>query len=488
MPAIVRLVVWFAAVAGVAAAPAAERPNILWIVVDDMSADFGCYGSSAVPTPCVDRLAAEGTRFAHAFVTAPVCSPCRSAMITGMEQTAIGVHHHRSGRGTLKIQLPAGVRPLPAILQDAGWYTCIGDGLPDATGTPQDLGKTDYNFEWDAAIYDGEDWSSRKPGQPFFMQVQLPGGKLRDGPGGLERVRQQAAAAFGAPTAPASVTLPPYLPRDPVLLADRAAYLDAVRLTDGHVGRVLARLEAEGLLDETLVVFMTDHGISHVRAKQFLYDEGTHVPFIVRGPGIARGAVRDDLVMHIDLAATSLGCAGLPVPEWMRGRDLFSGKYVPRDAVFAARDRCDETVDRIRSVRTPDWLYIRNYHPARPMLQPNAYKDAKPTLVALRTLLGAGQLEPSTEQLLFSPTRPPEELYRWREDQWQLDNVATNPDHADTLADLRVRLDRWMAETGDPGSETTATYESEMTAHPGRSKPAVQANIATMRRWAAEGK
>jgi hypothetical protein len=156
--------------------------------------------------------------------------------------------------------------------------------------------------------------------------------------------------------------------------------------------------------------------------------------------------------------------------------------------VFAARDRCDETVDRIRSVRTPDWLYIRNYHPLRPMLQPNAYKDAKPTLVALRTLLGAGQLEPSTEQLLFSPTRPPEELYRWREDQWQLDNVATNPDHADTLADLRVRLDRWMAETGDPGSETAATYESEMTAHPGRSKPAVQANIATMRRWAAEGK
>ena len=488
MRAIVRLVVWFAAAAAASPAPAADRPNILWIVVDDMSADFGCYGSSAVPTPHVDRLATEGTRFAHAFVTAPVCSPCRSAMITGMEQTKIGAHHHRSGRGTEKIRLPAGVRPLPAILQDAGWYTCIGDGLPDATGTRQELGKTDYNFEWDTAIYDGEDWSGRKPGQPFFMQVQLPGGKLRDGPGGLERVRERATAAFGAPTAPATVTLPPYLPRDPVLLADRAAYLDAVRLTDAHVGRVLARLEAEGLLDETLVVFMTDHGISHVRAKQFLYDEGTHVPFLVRGPGMPRGAVREDLVMHIDLAATTLGVAGLPVPEWMRGRDLFSRGHVRREAVFAARDRCDETVDRIRSVRTPDWLYIRNFHPSRPMLQPNAYKDAKPTLIALRALLDAGKLEQPTARLLFGPTRPAEELYRWREDAWQLENLAADPDHADTLANLRARLDRWMDETDDPGPETAEMYESDMRAYVGRGNPTVEANIATMKRWAAEGK
>ena len=473
-------------------APAADRPNVLWIVVDDMSADFGCYGATAVPTPHVDRLAAEGTRFAHAFVTAPVCSPCRSALITGMYQTTIGAHHHRSGRGSEKIRLPAGVQPVPAIFHEAGWYTCSGDGLPgpalNARGRPQGLGKTDYNFEWDAAIYDGEDWAERKPGQPFFMQVQLPGGKLRDGKAGLERVRQQATEAFGAATDAETVSLPPYLPRDPVLLADRAAYLDAVRLTDAHVGRVLARLEAEGILDETLVIFMTDHGISHVRAKQFLYDEGTHVPFIVRGPGIPRGEVREDLVEHIDMPAISLAAAGLPIPPAMQGRDVFANGYAARDAVFAARDRCDETVDRIRSVRTPDWLYIRNFHPGRPMLQPNAYKDAKPTLVALRGLQTAGSLDPATERLLFAPTRPPEELYRWREDRWQLENLAADPAHADALAALRGRLDRWMAETGDRGPEPDAMYESDMKVYVGEGRSEVEANIATMKRWAAEGK
>ena len=492
MRGIVFVLFWLVAVTVASTAPAGDRPNILWIVVDDMSADFGCYGSTAVPTPHVDRLAAEGTRFAHAFVTAPVCSPCRSAMITGMYQTTIGAHHHRSGRGQLTIELPAGVRPVPAIFQEAGWYTCIGDGLPGAAENPGDrpqpLGKTDYNFEWNAAIYDGEDWAGRKPGQHFFMQVQLPGGKLRDGEGGLERLPRQAAAAFGAATDPATVTLPPYLPRDGVLLADRAAYLDAVRLTDAHVGRVIGRLADEGLLDETLVIFMTDHGISHVRAKQFLYDEGTHVPFIVRGPGVPRGAVREDLVEQIDMPAISLAMAGLQMPAAMQGRNVFAPGYEPREAVFAARDRCDETVDRIRSVRTADWLYIRNFYPARPLLQPNAYKDARPALVALRSLHDAGRLAPETTRLLFAPTRPAEELYRWREDRWQLENLAADPANAAALAALRGRLDQWIVETRDLGPESDAMYDSDMQVYRELGIPAVEANIATMKRWAAAGK
>ncbi|MFM8890082.1 MAG: sulfatase, partial [Planctomycetia bacterium] len=401
--------------------PAAERNNVVWIVVDDMSADFGCYGADRVATPHVDRLAREGTRFSRAFVTAPVCSPSRSALITGMEQTAIGAEHHRSGRGPLTISLPGGVRPLPELFREAGYYTCIGGGSPprekaggrDRRAEP--LGKTDYNFQWERSMYDGADWSGRQPGQPFFMQVMLPGGKLRDGPGGLERVTARADAELGGRTNPATVDLPPYLPPDPVLLADRAAYLDAVRLTDAEVGGVLARLEREGLLADTVVAFMTDHGISHVRAKQFLYDEGTHVPLIVRGPGIPAGAVRDDLVEHIDLAPLSLAAAGIRVPPWMRARDPFAPQRVPRDAVFAARDRCDETVDRIRSVRTDRHLYIRNFHPRRPHLQPNAYKDAKPTVRRLRELHDAGALPADCERLLFEPTRPEEELYAWRD-------------------------------------------------------------------------
>ncbi|NBV45352.1 MAG: sulfatase [Planctomycetia bacterium] len=458
-----------------------------------MSADFGCYGATLIATPHVDRLAAAGTRFRHAFVTAPVCSPCRSALITGMYQTTIGAHHHRSGRGVLAIDLPAAVRPLPAILREAGYWTCIGEGLGGENPGAKRLGKTDYNFRWDPSIYDGADWAGRAAGQPFFMQVTLPGGKLR-GQGGESTTRLMARAKerFGAAVEPAAVTLPPYYPRDPVLLADWAAYLDAVRFTDDHVGQVLARLEREGLAADTVVVFMTDHGISHARGKQFLYDEGTHVPLVVRGPGIPRGVVRDDLVEHIDLAALSLAVAGLPVPAWMQGRDLFAVGYQPRAAVFAARDRCDETLDRIRSVRTPTHLYIRNFFPRRPALQPNAYKDDKAIVQRLRALHAAGGIDPLAERLLFAPERPMEELYAWPTDRFQLENLAADPAHAAVLAEMRTRLADWQAATTDPGPEPEAMVDSDMAVYleesRGAKRPEVERNIALMKEWAAAGR
>ncbi|MDZ4401802.1 sulfatase [Prosthecobacter sp.] len=469
------------------------RPNILWFVVDDMSANFSCYGEKTIQTPHVDRLAREGTKFANAFVTAPVCSPCRSALITGMYQTSIGAHHHRSGRGVEKITLPAGVVPVPQLLQQAGYYTCIGSGLPGVKGKKGKggggLGKTDYNFEYDASMYASADWAGRKDGQPFFMQVQLSGGKQRGGTDKkAQELSQRAANEFGAAVQPEAVTLPPYYPRDPVLLRDWAAYLDAVRFTDQHVGAVLARLEAEGILDSTLIIFITDHGISHARGKQFLYNEGTHIPFVVRGPGIAKGAVRDDLVMQIDLGAISLAAAGLPLPQAMQGRDVFSKDYTKRDAIFAARDRCDETIERIRSVRTDRFLYIRNFHPQRPHLQPNAYKDGKSIVQTLRALHASGELDPLGEKLLFSPTRSAEELYEWTTDRWQLTDLATDPAHSATLASLRTRLDQWMVETKDHGPETASRYDSDMAEYLGRGNPAVEKNIAQMKQWAAEGK
>src|SRR5262245_36572065 len=292
------------------------RPNVVWFVVDDMSANFSCYGEKLIQTPNVDRLAREGTRFSRAFVTAPVCSPSRSALITGMYQTSIGAHNHRSGRGEMKIHLPMGVTPVPALFKQAGYYTAIGGPLVKGT---DNLAKTDYNFEWDEKMYDGNDWAGHKAGQPFFMQVQLHGGKYRHN----KNWRQRALKELGSVTKLEDVTLPPYYPRDPVLLDDWAQYLDAVRYTDKEVGEVIARLEREGIFDQTIIIFMTDHGISHAREKQFLYDGGIHVPFIVRGPGVARGVTRDDLIEHIDMAAISLGLAGLEVPPWMQGRDVF---------------------------------------------------------------------------------------------------------------------------------------------------------------------
>jgi arylsulfatase A-like enzyme len=473
---------------------AAAPPNVLWFVVDDMSANFSCYGETTIETPNVDRLAREGTKFSHAFVTAPVCSPCRSALITGMYQTTIGAHHHRSGRGEVKIHLPEGVVPVPALFQKAGYYTCIGSGLQGVVGKKgkgktSGLGKTDYNFEYDAGIYNGPDWSGRKPDQPFFMQVQLSGGKQRGGSdGNAKALSTRAQKQLGKAVQPDEVTLPPYYPRDPVLLRDWAAYLDAVRFTDKHVGDVLARLEKEGLLEQTLIVFMTDHGISHARGKQFLYDEGTHVPLIVRGPGIAKGAVREDLVQQIDLPVFSLASAGIPIPPVMQGKNILAPDYQKRDAVFAARDRCDETVDRIRSVRTEEFLYIRNFHPQRPHLQPNAYKDGKSIVQSLRALNAEGKLDALQEKILFSPTRAPEELYQWHEDRWQVKNLANDPAHKKILETLRARLDQWMVDTKDQGAESEAQYDSDVKLYLGRENPVYDENVALMKKWAAEGK
>jgi arylsulfatase A-like enzyme len=486
--------------ATLASAVAADsRPNILWFVVDDMSANFSTYGEKLISTPNVDRLAREGTKFTHAYTTAPVCSPCRSAFITGMYQTTIGSHQHRSGQGVEKINLPAGVVPVPKIFQDAGYYTCIGTGLPGVARNNKKkggdgIGKTDYNFEWDRKIYNSNDWAGRKAGQPFFMQVQTGGGKLRGGDdAGAQRLAERAKAELGGATDPAKVTLPPYYPRDPVLLRDWAAYLDAVRFTDKHVGDVLARLEQEGILDQTFIIFMTDHGISHARGKQFLYDEGAHIPFVVRGPGVARGKVRADLIEQIDMGPTSLAAAGLTVPAIMQGRNVLAADYRPRDYVFAARDRCDETVERIRSVRSDQFLYIRNFHPQRPHLQPNAYKDGKSIVKALRALHEAGKLDPLAERLLFSPTRPAEELYEWTTDRWQLKNLAGEPAHKATLEKLRGRLDRWMVETKDKGPESEKMYDSDMAVYVGerankKGDTVTERNIALMKQWAREGK
>lgn len=481
----------------------AARPNVLWFVVDDMSPSFGCYGEALIQTPAVDRLAAEGTKFTRAHVTAPVCSTCRSALITGMYQTTIGAHHHRSGRGELKIHLPPEVTPVPVPFQKAGYHTCIGSGLPDLdfrgmpfaggkgkkkAGGGSRLGKTDYNFEWDPQMYDSHDWAGRGD-KPFFMQVQLHGGKLREGDDKARAAfKQRVIAELGSATDPAEVTLPAYYPRDPVILDDWALYLDAARMTDLHVGRVIARLEKEGLLENTFIIFMTDHGISHARGKQFLYDEGTHIPFVVRGPGVAKGAVRDDLVMQIDMAATSLTAAGIPIPPSMQGRDILAKDYQSRDAIFAARDRCDETVERLRSVRTDRFLYIRNFLPQRPHLQPNAYKDGKAIVQTLRSLHAKGKLSSVSEDLLFSPTRQPEELYDYHADPFQLNNLAANPDFKAELESRRAQLDRWIVNSGDKGPESDAMYDSDMAEYLKKPDPEVARNIALMKQWAKEGK
>jgi arylsulfatase A-like enzyme len=456
-------------------------PNIVWIFSEDQSDDYGPYGEKLAKTPHIDKMAAEGAMFARAFVTAPVCSPSRSALITGMYQTTTGAHNHRSGRGERRIRLPGDVEPVPAILRRAGYYVTNG-GYRD--GGQLVKGKTDYNFEYAADLYDGPDWSGRAEGQPFFAQIQLRGGKLRN-----QRTLEPRKGVRTNGIAPDKVELPPYYPDHPKLRSDWAQYLESVEHVDWEVGQILARLEDEGVADNTVVFFLTDHGVSHARGKQFLSEEGIKVPLIVRAPGrVEPGMVREDLAAHIDVAASSLAFAGVEVPGWMEGRPLFGPHAKPRDYVVSARDRCDETVDRIRSVRTARFKYIRNFVPERPHLQPNRYKDGKAIIQALHGLRAEGGLPAEIEKMFYA-RRPEEELYDLAEDPWEMTNLAGDSEHEKTLLAMRSILEGWIEDTGDRGQvfETAAEYGSDMATYlrgqKGAQMEILERNIADVEAW-----
>lgn len=461
-----------------------DRPNIVWVIVEDMSAHFGCYGETSVKTPHVDQLAADGVLFRNAFVTAPVCSTCRSALITGMYQTSIGAHHHRSGRGTAKITLPKHVKLIPWWFQQAGYWTCNGteSSLRQKKRPKNRRGKTDYNFDYDPKVYDGDDWAKRKPGQPFFAQIHLRGGKAR-------------TEKTPTPIKLKDVQLPVYYPDDPVIRKDWAMYMNSVMNTDLEVGFLIQRLKKEGILDNTYIFFITDHGISHVRGKQFCYEEGMRIPFIVRGPKVKAGQVRDDLIVHIDMAATSMVLADIEPPDYLESVNLFGKDYGARDYIVSARDRCDETVDRVRAVRTQRYKYIQNLLPNRPYLQPNAYKDAKPIIQAMRRLHAAGELN-DAQTLIMRTKRPAEELFDLAADPNELTNLADSKAHQSILKKLRSNLAEWTDATGDQGlkNESAAMYASDMAIYlktirirkPERAK-VIEANITQMKKWAAEG-
>jgi hypothetical protein len=221
--------------------------------------------------------------------------------------------------------------------------------------------------------------------------------------------------------------------------------------TDRDVAAILERLEREGIADETVVFFWTDHGVSHLRGKQFLYEEGIHVPLIVRFPDRrGAGTVRKDLATHIDVAATSLALAQIAAPEYIQGVDLFAADYRPRDRIFAARDRCDETVEIIRCVRTPRFKYIRNFLPHLPHAQPNQYKDGKQIVQTMRRLHAEGRLSELQGRPFLTP-RPREELYDLEHDPHELVNLADDPAYAERLRGLRRTLSDWMQSSGDLG-------------------------------------
>jgi arylsulfatase A-like enzyme len=401
-----------------------------------------------------------------------------------MYQTSIGAHNHRSYAVAYKASLPEGMKTIPEYFRKNGYYVTNQYIRNDDW---ERKGKEDYNFVYKSEdLYHGIDWKDRKEGQPFFAQIHMQGGKNR-------KVKLPEMVN------PDDVVLPPHYPNDSVFREDWAVYLNSVKEVDNSVGRVFERLKTEDLLENTVVFFMTDHGISHARGKQYCYEEGIHIPLVVWGKRYVGKGIREELVSHIDVAATSMNLAGIPIPKYMESRPLFGKDAKPRSYVISARDRCDETVDHIRSVRAGDYLYIRNYLHERPMLQPNVYKDYKEILIRLREMHVQGMLNPLQEQLLFSKERPREELYNVVLDKYQYVNLASDPNMKKQLKEMRSILANWEKKTKDMGRniESEEVYSSEMDglmnqteANPrlaDRVKKRWE-NIALMKKWAAEGK
>lgn len=404
-----------------------SKPNILWLISEDTSPDLGCYGNALVKTPHLDKLAQDGIRFENAFATCPVCSPSRSAFMTGMYQNFIGAQQHRTFETK---PLPEPVNVITHYFREAGYF--VSNGRDVQRDKP---GKTDWNFEPGEAAFDGTDWNQRAEGQPFFHQINF------------QMTHRTFQRDPDNPINPDDVEVPPYYPDHPITRRDWADYLESLQVLDKKIGTVLQWLEDEGLAENTIIFYFGDHGRPHVRGKQWLYDGGIRVPLIVRFPdGDKAGSVNQNLVSLIDLAPTSLKLAGIHPPDHVQGRDVLSFWSRKRKEIYAARDRCDGTVDRIRCVRTQRFKLIKNFYPERPYSQFNGYKKYQyPVLTLMKILHEKGELSPAAERF-WAPTRPDYELYDLQTDPHEINNLADNPEYAKIKQELQDKLDAWIQE------------------------------------------
>jgi uncharacterized sulfatase len=423
----------------------AKRPNILWLTCEDMSPNLGCYGDALAVTPNLDRFAAEGVRYTRAFSVAGVCAPSRSCLITGMYPTTLGSHYMRC-----QARLPAEVRCFSEHLRDGGYY-CTNNV------------KTDYNFPVPKAAWDENSrtahWRNRKKGQPFFAvfnnvvthesQIRTPEAAFR---------KNTARLTLKERHDPEKVAVPPFHPDTPEVRRDWARHFDLVTAMDKWFGDMLRQLADDGLADDTIVFFYSDHGVGLPRGKRWLYDTGMRVPLLIRfGKNVAHlaqakpGSVSDRLVSFVDFGPTALSLAGVRPPKVMQGVP-FLGAFAggPREAVYGIRDRMDERNDCTRAVRDGRFKYLRNYQAYKPWAQTLEYMEHMPTMQAWRRLAAEGKLA-GPAALWMRPTKPFEELYDTAEDPHEIRNLADSPAHRETLERLRQLHREWYRETRDLG-------------------------------------
>ena len=436
-----------------------ERPNILWLVAEDLGPYIPSFGDSTINTPNLSRLAAEGVCFDHFFSPSPVCSPSRAAIATGMYPTRIGANHMRTGPWysdgvtaeqlqkysqdalpegihSYEAQPEAGVKMFSEFLRAAGYY-CTNNA------------KQDYQFRQVATAWDDSGreahWKNRKPGQPFFAVFNFEVTHE-------SRIWRKAQDSLWIDEN-LPVPVPPYLPGTEVGLRDIRRMYSNVKEMDYQIGLKLKELEDSGLLDSTIIFWYTDHGGPLPRMKRLLYDSGIRVPMIIRYPKQQRAGTRDDrLLSFIDLGPTVLSLTKLEPADYFDGR-AFAGPYSSiqnRDYIFGAADRFDGQYDRNRSARTKQFKYIQYLMPEKPMLLPVKYREQMPIMQELLRLHQIDSLN-ETQALWFRPTKPKEELFDVTKDPHEIQNLANDPAYQETLNQLREACQNWYQSFFDTG-------------------------------------
>lgn len=435
-----------------------ERPNILWLVAEDLSPFIPSFGDSTIQTPNISRLAAEGVCYDNFYSPSPVCSPSRAAIATGMYPTHIGANHMRTGpwyMGIISDEEAAkrtqfmpegisfyeavpepGVRMMSEVLREAGYY-CTNRA------------KTDYQFRPTVLAWDESGgkahWRNRDPGQPFFAVFNFEVTHE-------SRIWRKAQDSLWiAPDL--EVPIPPYLPDTEVGQTDVRRMYSNIKEMDHQVGEILKQLEEDGLLDSTIIFWYTDHGGPLPRHKRLLYDSGLKVPLVIRFPSQQRAGTRnDDLLSFIDLAPTTYSLTGIKAETVMDGQAFLGPQKTSekRKYIHAAADRFDAQYDTNRAIRDKRFKYIRYYEPEKPMFLPVAYREQMPIMRELHRLKEAGELTEVQAQW-FRETKPKEELFDLENDPHEIKDLAADPAFQEKLAELRAECDRWVNSFEDTG-------------------------------------
>ena len=429
---------------------AQEKPNILWITIEDSSPQFfGCYGNKNARTPVIDKLAEEGVRFTNAFSTGTVCSPSRSTIITGVRTFKMGTGNHRSNYA-----IPNKIKGFPYFLQKQGYYVTNNAKTDYNVGNVQAFTKEAWNESSRKA-----GWWDRKPGQPFFAVFNFEDShqsRTMTHPYNwylenvLEKIPEKDRIGEN------EFDMPPIYRESTEMRKHFARVYNSIKLTDIRIGELLARLEKDNLRDSTIIFFYADHGEGEPRGKTNGINYGYRVPFVIWFPEMYKhlspwgtaGMVSDELINFEDLAPTVLALAGAEIPDYLKGRKLMGKSRSPKtDHLILSADRADNGIDMVRTITDGRFVYSRNFMPFIPQARYIRYMEIAEIVQQMRSDLKENKLD-SLQKSIFED-RPAEFLFDIENDLWETRNLADDSKYKNVLEKMRKLLDHEILSAKD---------------------------------------